>query len=481
MIESFFNENTIEDIYKELKMVYLNDKRPWIIGYSGGKDSTVVVELVYQMLLDLPVEQRHKDVYIISSDTLIENPLILGYLKTNLKLIDESAKKHNVPIKAQMVFPKYNDTFWANIIGRGYPPPKSIQYRWCTERLKIRPSNEFIISKLNDQEVVVLLGVRKAESISRKTRIEKRQIDGYLLTPHETLRKDFNSAYVYNPIVDLTTDDVWEILLNHYNARTPWGSDNNELFQLYAMGSGDGECPFITTDNKDNNTCGNSRFGCWVCTVVAEDKSLNGFIQSGHEWLIPLAKFRSWIKNEEVFRNNPKYRKKHKRTGVVHKKNGNIIFGPFTFEARQIILRKLLKLQIGIQEHDPNIELITLEELKAIDEIWDNEEDLGRRTLVNLYQEVTGEKLPWHDYKHPMFDEIALDTIEEMCTSHEIEIELIRNLLIQTDKYKHFSNSTKLKNNINKYINQQWLHMDIYDQVDDEVEKEVKENSNEDN
>lgn len=474
MIESFFKGNTLEDIYNEMKMVYLNDKRPWVIGYSGGKDSTVVVELVFNMLLSLPESKRHKDVYVVSSDTLIENPIILDYLKTNIQLINESAKKQRLPIKAEIVYPEVNDTFWVNIIGRGYPPPKSLMFRWCTERLKIRPSNKFIQEKLEVEDVVVLLGVRKAESMARRRRIENRKIEGYLLTPHATLKSDTNIAYVYNPIVDLTTDDVWEVLLNKYKGMSPWGTDNNKLFSLYAKGSGEGECPFITTDNKDKNTCGNSRFGCWVCTVVSEDKSLKGFIEWGEEWLIPLAKFRDWIKSED-FRNNPKYRKKHKRNGAVHKtQSGNIIFGPFNFEARKIILRKLLELQLIIQEYNPDFKLITMEELKAIDELWDDEEDLSRRSLVNLYLEVTGERLPWHDYKQPMFEDLALSTIEDLTKDHGLNLELVRNLLIQTDKYKHYSNPTKLKKSIDKLLNQQWLHYDIEQQIESES-KAIKE------
>ena len=52
---SYFNENTLEELIEEIKYVYQSDKRPWVIGYSGGKDSTTVVELVYKMLLTLPI------------------------------------------------------------------------------------------------------------------------------------------------------------------------------------------------------------------------------------------------------------------------------------------------------------------------------------------------------------------------------------------------------------------------------------------
>lgn len=469
MEENFFDNHTIKDLYAEMQMVYLNDTRPWIIGYSGGKDSSVVAQLAFQMLLNLPKEKRHKPIYIVSSDTLIENPLILQYLENNINLINKSAEHYKIPVQAHLVKPNPKDSYWTNIIGRGYPTPKSIQYRWCTDRLKIKPSNKFIQEKLENEDVVILLGVRKSESISRKIRIENRQIDGYLLTPHESLRNNNNMAYVYNPIVDLTTNDVWNILKFEFDQGiSPWNSNNMDLAILYAKGSGDsGECPFIASaDNQ--NTCGNSRFGCWICTVVSEDKSLNGFIDY-EKWLEPLRDFRHWLIS---IRDKEEYRKKHKRSGVVHKtKDGRITFGPFNFDARKLILEELLKLQMTIQQNnplDPNLELITLEELKAIDEIWDNEEDLTRNTLVNIYNEATGKKLPWHDYKKPMFDEIALDIITSKCNDHNINPEIFNKLLIETDKYKHFSNQTKLKNSINKALNQQWIHYDIIEKIEQE-------------
>ena len=207
MKNSYFNENTMQDLLGEIKYVYQSDNRPWVIGYSGGKDSTTVVELVYQMLLDLPEEQRKKNVYIISSDTLIENPLIKIYLNKMNHMLGEMAERDHLPIRSCMVTPDPKNSFWANVIGRGFPTPRmNGTFRWCTDRLKITPSANKIkaIMHEEDSEVVVLLGVRKAESIVRKRRIEGREIANRLLNRHETIP----DAYVYNPIVELTTDDV---------------------------------------------------------------------------------------------------------------------------------------------------------------------------------------------------------------------------------------------------------------------------------
>ena len=198
MANSYFNENTLEELIEEIKYVYKSDNRPWIIGYSGGKDSTTVVELVYKMLLGLKSDERHKNVYIVSSDTLIENPLIKIYLSKMNDLLGEAADRDGIPIKSAMVTPVPNNSFWANVIGRGFPTPRmNGTFRWCTDRLKINPSGEYIQKVIDDEgkEVVVLLGVRKAESIARKRRIEGRELANRLLNRHETIQK----AYVYNP------------------------------------------------------------------------------------------------------------------------------------------------------------------------------------------------------------------------------------------------------------------------------------------
>ena len=459
-IDNYFDENTLEELIEEIKYVYRFDDRPWVIGYSGGKDSTTVVELVYMMLLSLPDWQRIKNVYIVSSDTRIENPLIKLYLSRMNDLIGKAADKDKLPIITKMVKPLPQNSFWANVIGRGLPTPRvNGTFRWCTDRLKINPSADFIrdVIKQEKQEVVVLLGVRKAESIARKRRIEGRELANRLLNRHETIQ----DAYVYNPIVELTTEDVWDVLLKINGGKTPWGSDNNELATLYSGADG-GECPFAGT-NAGNQTqsCGNSRFGCWVCTVVKEDKSLNGFIKKGHRELVPLAKFRTWIME---IRDRDEYREKKRRDGTVYEtKAGEMGYGPFTWEARQLILEKLIETQKKI-----GYELITVEELKAIDEIWDLELDFSRRTLVELYDRLTGVKLPWYYYKEPLFDEDTVTELKKLAEENDVPFDLVRNIILSVYHNKNYSNQRIMKEAISRLLNQQWLHFEILKEIENE-------------
>lgn len=458
MQNSYFNDNTLDELIAEMEYVYLSDNRPWIIGYSGGKDSTVVVHLVYEMMKRLSPDKRKKKIYIVSSDTLVENPLIKEYLTETIESIAMAAKRDGLPITSKLVSPEPSNTFWANVIGRGFPTPRmNGTFRWCTDRLKIAPSGVFIadIIKAQSTEVVVLLGVRKDESIARKRRIEGREIEGRLLNRHETIK----GAYVYPPIVELTTDDVWDILSND-NYRNAWGGNNRQLIELYA-GADSGECPFAGVSNKgeQQQSCGQSRFGCWICTVVKEDKSLNGFIRSGHRELIPLAEFRKWLMS---IRDVSEYREKKRRDGTVYFTNaGDMGYGPFNWEARQLILRKLLEMQ-----NETNFELITIDELKAIDKIWDEELDLSRHVLVDLYYEVTGSKLPWHDLKKPLFDEETLDSLYSRALEADIPMDLMKNLIFATTKNKYFSNPKVLRTALEKAVKQQWLHVDAIKELE---------------
>lgn len=445
-----------ENIMEEMEMVYLNDNRPWMIGYSGGKDSTMLCCLVMEMLKRLPENKRTKKVYVISSDTLVENPIVKDYMHSMSKKINENCKYLNV--KSDIIYPDPKETFWSKVIGLGYLTPEAPGFRWCTERIKIKPMNKYIYEKIKSNgEIVLLLGVRKDESIARSINIRNREIEGKILIPH----KDIKNTYVYNALSDIPNDLVWEYLLKG-DAQTPWGSDNKYLFQLY-QGEVVGEEKSVVgeIDKEKIPVTGNSRFGCWVCTMVKEDKSLKTFIDSGENQLIPLRNFRNWLLK---LRNTPEKREKKRRNGSVYFINGEIGLGPFTFETRKLILKELLKL-----ENQTGFDLITIEELKEIDLMWDKEGDLTCRTLVDLYYEVKGEKLPWDDYKVPIFDNDIIEIIKEQCQENQIEFELISRLIIAINNNKNYTRSSAVNKAFEKVLNQGWLH---YETIRKELEDE---------
>lgn len=274
-----------------------------------------------------------------------------------------------------------------------------------------------------------------------------REIEGKLLNMHN----DIPNAYVYNPITEIPNDLVWEFLLKG-DCRSPWGSDMKYLFSLY-QGENLGEEKSVLgeVDREKIPVTGNSRFGCWCCTMVKEDKSLQNFINKGATELIPLREFRNELLR---MRENSQYRDSKRRNGSVYKKSdGSFGMGPFTLEARCLILEKLLDL-----ENRTGMELITEAELKAIDKMWDEEGDLTCRALVETYHKVKGKKLPWDDYKTPRFDDEAIQAIRDVADKYDIPVELITKLIVSVDTNKHITKNNKMQKAFDSIIGQGWLH-----------------------
>lgn len=347
------------DVVRGIRGEYLDPAHrfPWVVGFSGGKDSTVVAHGVFEALLSIPPSQRTRDVHIVSNDTMVESPLVIAHLDVVTKRIQEAAQNLNLPITVARTHPEPDKTFWVLLIGKGYPSP-NLTMRWCTDRLKIQPTSGYIKRNISQYgAAIVVLGVRRDESQTRQRSIDKRKNDrGSNLTPHT----DLMGALIYRPIVDLTTDDVWEILGSFH---APWGGNHRDLFQLYRDAEG-GECPVVLSQSEAPG-CGtrNSRFGCWTCTVVEKDKSLQGFIDSGNHHFKPLVEFRDWLKS---IRNNPEMRQAHRRNGrLSFDASGKHIPGPFTIQARKQILDYLLRVQDEFGDR-----LITGAELDLIYQFW---------------------------------------------------------------------------------------------------------------
>ena len=366
----YSTEEKWKSIIKLVKTEYLSEVQdyPWIVGFSGGKDSTLVTHAVFQALEEIPPSLRNREIHIVSNDTMVESPLVLAHLDKSSQDIKSAADALGLPIKVIRTKPEPDKTFWALLIGKGYPSPNQ-QMRWCTDRLKIGPTSNYIKSNISRfQSAIVVLGVRKSESITRATRIEKyKDIVDTNLTPHSSLV----GAFIFRPIVDLTTDEVWETL---GTMPSPWGGTHRDLFQLYRDADG-GECPVVLSKDEAPG-CGtsNSRFGCWTCTVVEKDRSLQGFIDSGKEIYKPLVEFRNWLVS---IRNDPTFRSAIRRNGrLTFDLTGKHIPGPFTIQARRQILNQLM-----LTEKEYGGRLITDEEIELIQKTWaieiQNEESLA--------------------------------------------------------------------------------------------------------
>lgn len=392
------------------QFLYDDSKRPWIIGFSGGKDSTMLLQTVWYALKKLPEELRSsREIYVVCNDTLVENPKIVQFVDEILDKIELAAVEQNMPIKVVKTTPRLEDTFWVNLIGKGYPAPNNI-FRWCTERLKINPTTRFIVDKISETgEAIILLGTRSAESSNRAKSIKKHERKGQRLRKHL-----LPNAFVYAPIRDFTTQELWQYLMQ---VPSPWGASNKVLASLY-RNANSGDCPLVI--DKTTPSCGNSRFGCWVCTVVKRDKSMEGLIENGEDWMYPLLEIRDFLASS---RDNTEYRSKYGRDGQLKPENQ---YGPYHPWVRANILEKVLLAQKEIKDYyGEDVSLISNQELVAIQIIW-YRDAYFEQTVSSIYNRIYHKHLAMQGYDEKFKREEKL--LKESC-SEDGHFELIQELL----------------------------------------------------
>jgi len=327
----------------------------------------MLASLVFDSVLSLPPDQRKKPISVVCTDTRVEIPAIVDMVEGTLERMLKCSLQDDLKIDVNLLKPTIEESFWINIIGRGYPPPNRT-FRWCTQRMKIDPVNLFVQQRLGHWgEAILHLGARRAESSTRaQTMAGRKARNGLRRHP------DLPRVWVSNPIEFLTTEEVWAYLLQKPN---PWGGDNRSLYKLYANASS-GECP-IQIDTS-TPSCGNSRFGCWTCTVVERDKASEGLLASGDERMEKLIEFRETL----LYYRDPANGKRDNR-----RMNGNEGPGPLTIAARRELLQRLLALQeeIGLQ-------LISPEELLLVQQLWkaarDPDDGRGVARIVNKQRGV---------------------------------------------------------------------------------------------
>jgi DNA sulfur modification protein DndC len=255
--------------------------------------------------------------------------------------VEAYCERVGIDVRVLIAEPEIRNSFWVNVIGKGYPLPNH-RFRWCQDRLKIKPVKKVLASF---QEGIMLVAVRSQESLARRKSL-KRRLNGMEL--------EKNGLRVFAPIFDFTEEDIWEFLTQ---SLTPWGEDYSRVISLYRTARG--ECPLIPEKNKFHNGCG-MRFGCWVCTVVKDDKTLrNQAIKN--EVLKKLYEFRNWLVD---FCNDPQNRLPFRRNGQPATNNK----GTLSLSAREKILEKVLEL-----EKHTALQILRPEEILEIKKIWEDD------------------------------------------------------------------------------------------------------------
>ena len=527
MSASVLEKRTFTDIFEEIRSTYLNDDRPWIIGFSGGKDSTCLVQLVWKALSELPPEKLQKEIYVISSDTLVEAPQIAERITNSLENMEKFAKKANLPIGTNLLRPPISDTFWVRLLGLGYPAP-TIMFRWCTDMLKISNADRFIKDTVSKHgEAIVLLGMRKSESKVRDQVMNLYKIENSVLSKHSK----FDQTYVYTPLEDFSAEDVWNYLLENEN---PWGDENRDLLAMYQDANAS-ECPLVI--DTTTPSCGGGRFGCWTCTVVDKQSYLTNLIENDekNEWMEVLAELRQKLKDTQDSSVWEKYRERKRRSGRIDlkthdeikcqnkvldpdKKNGlpkktcdfknsftfincekclKLLFikckkcnkkthpsldkcnycseplikhtpGPYKMEFRIQYLRDLLVGQMKIQKlkNDPDVELILEDEIHEIQRIWRMEQGDWKNTAYAIYAEITGKNLNQIQNELGNFNEKEQELLEETCSTHKIPFKLVSNLLNLELKSQGGNRHSKIFEKIKSELSKEWRDVDNKEEFD---------------
>lgn len=447
---SVFEHREMQNIYDEIRDVYRRYPQPWVIGYSGGKDSTTVLQLVWNAIKELPSGERQKPIFVIASDTKVETPVIVDYIDNTLRRVNIAAQEQGMPFIAEKVMPTINDSFWVNLIGRGYPAPTS-RFRWCTERMKITPANRFIEQKVAQYgEVIIVLGVRKTESATRMQLMSTYQVNGHILRRHGSLR----GAYVYAPIADFSTDDVWTYLLQ---VPSPWGNNNRDLAALYRNASAAGECPLVI--DTTTPSCGNSRFGCWVCTVARRDTSMEALIDNGEEWMVPLLEFREWLVTTTEPERKREFRDIKGRDGrVVFKKDGTLAARTYTLDTSKLMLEKVLQAQKSVRSDGPDstMTLISEEELFEIRRIWRVERQDWEDSVPQIFYLVNGYDLNWLKDDDGGFDADQKKLLSGLCQEYDVPFDLVARLLEVERQSTGMVRRASVQKSLQAVLSQEW-------------------------
>ena len=441
----------ITELIEEVQELYLADQIPWVVGYSGGKDSSAVLQLVWLAVSKLPIEKRTKQIHVISTDTLVEQPLVAVWVDASHAKMREAAAEQGLPLTPHKLVPDVKDTFWVNLIGKGYPKPTT-QFRWCTSRMKINPSNNFIRKVVRENgEAMLVLGTRKAESQRRARNMEKHEKHRYRdrVSPNAALP----NSLVYSPIEDWNNDEVWQFLLQ---VKNPWGHTNKSLMGMYQGASADNECPVVL--DTSTPSCGSSRFGCWVCTVVDKDRSMEAMIKNDDVklWMQPLLDLRNELACDEdglqlvelesiglkkmqkltkeergkIERNRRDFRR---IDGRIQLFNGKTIPGPYRKNWREYWLKRVLEVQQGIRKNGPKemreIELVSTAEMHEIRRLWLYEKHEYDDTLPDIFKQVTGEEFPVLRGDDQLLDREDWDRLRNLCGENDVFFQLQTELL----------------------------------------------------
>ena len=215
-------------------------------------------------------------------------------------------------------------------------------------------------------------------------------------------------------------------------------------------------------------SCGNSRFGCWTCTVVTKDRAMESLVQNGETWMLPLLKYRNILSRSTSPKLKKKYRSHIRRDGRLAfktlREDGEKILtddyttGPYKLKYRKVALRLLLIIQKQLADSGRDVELITVPELHAVRHEWLNDpnEPDWDDDLPIIFNEVFGYDLDWSVDDTNQFSREDAALITEIAPEYGVSPQLIKKLIDLEISMSGLSRRTGIYKKIGRLIHQDW-------------------------
>lgn len=422
-----------------------------IVAWSGGKDSSAVLNLVLRSAAAY-VEAGNISPRIIVTHADpggVENPAVAIQANKDMDAIKLFAEFYGINVEIKVSTPSQNTRFAVKVIGgRDLPVYSGLQAgRKCTQDWKVLPMQKMtkhIVKEVKDtgKDVCTILGTRFDESTGRKARMEGRgeTADNVWLSDKGELR--------LSPIADWSDVDLWRYL--HACARGEYLSYStfSGLIELYKAGS----------DPADVQTIGGvevyaCRFGCAICTA-GKDKSMGWMLKNNPEkygWMEGLHKL-------QQYKLNIQHDLDRRNWVCFDLYRGYARLRPNTFSPSMMeeLLRYVLTLQV--QEYDasggnPRFQIISLEDIIAIDATWSLQGHHKPFHALRIYRDVAVrnnlaeipqiEPLPQkrvgetkyfyvnEDYASPKYDYSGMDLIANDFASFDNESRCIPSKILK--------------------------------------------------
>lgn len=370
-----------------------------VIGYSGGKDSSscvVIVFLAALQLLKQGITPPH--IVVLNADTKVDNPEVDMHIRGELTKMVAFAEKHGLKIIVRRSRPALNDEWAVKILsGRSLPGYPDTQ-RDCQEGLKGTPMGRLrkqvfqALQEFGYQKPVSISGTRFDESVVRARNMKKRNE-----SDTEVVANVKTGDLFLSPIAKWREADVWELLNRCVSGDIDMYSDFDDLYRIYGDAGGGG-CTYQAERSIVAKPCG-ARTGCWSCTPIGRDKSLENMIDGDERYaymrgLNRLQRYLLAIQYDFSKRN------------WIHRtiRHGYIAFWPDTFSSQTLSDLLAMCLTLDVEEAEAaqclgirrRFQIISAQALFAIDAYWSVNGLQKPFHALHLYREIylRGKRFP---------------------------------------------------------------------------------------